>query len=206
MNEAKIRLSQKEMELVDNIDFILTKNEILRKTALLLGNLQEQQQAYLNTIPGQLLPEKKMIPPKISRGEKYNGLPYMILDYPRVFEKENIFAIRTLFWWGNFFSTTLHLSGNYKELFKEKIMYAFDVLKKEGYYSCTNDDEWHHHFEEDNYVILTTKNVFEESIHQKPFLKLSKKIPLHQWESADGILFNNFKWLIEILTGQLPRR
>lgn len=206
MNEAKIRLSQKEMELVKNAGFILTKNEILLKTMQLLGNLQEQQQALLNKLPAQALVEKTIISPKISKGENYKGLPYLILDYPRVFEKENIFAIRSLFWWGNFFSTTLHLAGSYKELFREKIISSFDVLKKDGYYYCNNDDEWHHHFEEGNYISLTDKKSFEESVNQRPFLKLSKKISLHQWENADGLLFNNFKGLIEILADQLPRR
>ncbi len=38
MSEAKIRLSQKEMELVINADLILTKNAILEKVKhLLLG-------------------------------------------------------------------------------------------------------------------------------------------------------------------------
>ena len=50
--------------------------------------------------------------PKIAKGENYLQLPYVLLDYPRCFDKENIFAIRTMFWWGNFFSITLHLSGS----------------------------------------------------------------------------------------------
>jgi hypothetical protein len=51
---------------------------------------------------------------KISRGENYQLLPYIILDYPSYFSRNNIFAVRTMFWWGNFFSITLHLSGDHK--------------------------------------------------------------------------------------------
>ena len=50
--------------------------------------------------------------PKITRGENYQLLPYVILDYPRCFQKEQVFAIRTMFWWGKGISITLHVSGN----------------------------------------------------------------------------------------------
>ena len=40
---------------------------------------------------------------------------------PAVFSKENIFAIRTMFWWGNFFSISLHVSGKY---FKTEIDFS----------------------------------------------------------------------------------
>ena len=53
--------------------------------------------------------------PKISKGENYKDLPYVMLDYPRCFQKEKTIAIRTFFWWGNFFSINLQLSGEYKE-------------------------------------------------------------------------------------------
>ena len=64
--------------------------------------------------------------PKISKGENYKGLPWLVLDYPRYFNKEDIFAIRTLFWWGNFFSITLHISGKYKMRYEKKIIDSFE--------------------------------------------------------------------------------
>lgn len=39
------------------------------------------------------------------------GQLYLILDYPGMLSTENIFAVRTLFWWGNIFSVSLHLSS-----------------------------------------------------------------------------------------------
>src|ERR1700733_216708 len=118
MNEAKISLSQKEMDLVTNADWILTKNAILDKVKDLLAVLSESFQSYLH-MHTLLIPAGT---PKISKGENYKGLPYLILDYPRSFEKEDILAIRTLFWWGHFFSITLHVAGKNKLLFEEKII------------------------------------------------------------------------------------
>src|SRR5215467_7358592 len=110
-NETKIHLSSFEMELVNNADWILTKNNILRKVQSMLEQVQNNTVDYSKLYP-QLFPtEVKAISPKISRGENYGGLPWMMLDFPRFFAKEdlprsgaNIFAIRNMFWWGNFFS------------------------------------------------------------------------------------------------------
>ncbi len=140
MNAAKIRLSQKEMELVINAELILTKNGILQKVKGLLAGLQVQQQHYLQSYYRKFAEEIDRSSPKISKGENYNGLPYLILDFPRVFNSSAIFAIRTMFWWGNFFSITLHLSGDYKNYYEERIIAALESLQEKGIYCCINED------------------------------------------------------------------
>src|SRR6185369_7340402 len=83
--------------------------------------------------------------PKISRGENYRALPYVMLDYPRHFTKESTLAIRTLFWWGNFFSISLHLSGRCKKNAAAVLKINFATLRQEGYWVCISADPWHHH-------------------------------------------------------------
>ena len=201
MNPAKIRLSQTEMQLVTNAELILTKNAILKKVSQLLGNLQVKQQQYVTLQEMQLPGKVTGTIPKISKGEKYQGLPYLILDYPRLFEHENIFAVRTMFWWGHFFSVTLHLSGIYKEASEEKLIAKYEALKEKEYYCYINEDQWEHHFENDNYVLLSelNKNDFEKAIREKPFVKLANKIALQQWDDANEILLRFFREIIEIL-------
>lgn len=169
MNEAKIRLSQKEMELVINAQFILTKNGILEKVKDLLASLQVQQQHYLQSQSGKLADNILQSSPKISKGENYNGLPYLILDFPRIFSPAGIYAIRTMFWWGNFFSITLHLSKEYKNQHEYKLVATFKSLQEKGFYCCINEDEWEHHFQETNYKPLATlgNNDFENILRQK---------------------------------------
>ncbi len=208
MNPAKIRLSQTEMELVNNAELILTKNAILKKVNQLLGNLQENQQQFI-ALHEKKLPEKVTgTIPKISKGEKYQGLPYLILDYPRLFDHENIFAVRTMFWWGHFFSVTLHLSGIYKKEAEEKLITSYDVLMEKGYYCYNNEDQWEHHFENDNYVLVAelNKNDFEKSIREKSFVKLANKISLLEWDDAEKILIRFFNEILEMLVDQPPRR
>ena len=201
MSEAKIRLSQKEMELISNADLILTKTSILQKVNHLLATLQIKQQHHLESFQAQLPGQAISSSPKISKGESYKGLPYLILDYPRFFEKENICAIRTMFWWGNFFSVTLHLSGTPKQETEEKLIAAYQLLKERDFYCYINDDQWEHNFETNNYISLTeiSNTEFENLVTEKPFIKLANKIPLEQWDNAEEMLLTYFKQIIEVL-------
>jgi hypothetical protein len=203
MDKAKIRLSAKEAELVVNADWILTKNHILQKAKWLLEDLQLEQQGFLKQHLSVLPPEVMAIPPKISKGENYRGLPYLVLDYPRFFGKEDHFAIRSMFWWGNFFSITLHVSGCYKEMYENKIQTSFTLLKNENFFIAVSDDQWEHHFETGNYLPLKEMNKaeFENYISNKEFIKLAKRIPLGQWNDSGDILFTSFRQLIQWLSG-----
>ena len=202
MIEAKIRLSQKEMELVSNADLILTKNAILQKANRLLSGLQDKQLQHLESFAANLSEKMFHSSAKISKGENYQGLPYLILDYPRVFDQQHILAIRTMFWWGNFFSVTLHLSGIYKKEKEEKLIHAFTKLKERNYYWNINEDPWEHHFEIDNYIPLEqlSKAEFEDSVRKNNFIKLAYKIDLQQWEDAEELLLIFFKQIIAVLT------
>ncbi|HMU45163.1 MAG TPA: hypothetical protein PKC72_02290 [Chitinophagaceae bacterium] len=201
MIETKIRLSQKEMELVNDADVILTKNTILQKAQLILGHIAEHQQKLISNRKNRLADGLVHTSPKISRGENYKGLPWLMLDYPRKFEKENFFAIRTMFWWGNFFSITLHISGQYQKLFSSKVILSHQRLKEEEFYVCRNNEQWEHHFENENYlqISMIDKKQFEEIIQRSDFFKLSFKIPIERWDEAIDILLEKFRFLIEIL-------
>ena len=200
MDNAKIRLSPEEADLINRTDWILTKNLLIGKVKQLLSELQLRQNLVLrgfNNIPQELVSS----PPKISKGENYRGLPWLVLDYPRLFAKESFLAIRSLFWWGNFFSITLHLSGKYKDAFLKKIIVSFEHLQEKKFFVCINDDEWQHHFEKDNYrgIEEMKRSEFEAIARQNSFIKLAKKIPLEQWNDADVKLADAFVQLVHIL-------
>ena len=203
MNQAKIRLSATEMELVQNADIILTKNVILQKVQQLLGRTATAQQYFLQQHSDRWPGAVTNTSPKISKGENYRGLPYMVLDYPRLFEKGSIMAVRTMFWWGHFFSITLQLSGSYKTLYTEAVSNEYAVWCENGFYYCINEDPWEHHFEEENYrpVVTLSHHQFAGLLREKPFIKLARKIPLHQWDDADSLLPDAFRLIMEKLSG-----
>ncbi len=114
MQETKVQFSDAEMDLMCNSDVILTKNKVVQKIKTLLEELQNGMIEHTKNHSEIFSNDVFYVSPKISKGENYLGLPYLILDYPRYFKQHDIFAIRTMFWWGHFFSTTLHLSGLFK--------------------------------------------------------------------------------------------
>lgn len=203
MEEAKIRLSKQEFELVSNSDWILTKNNILEKAKLLLGQLQLCYQHHLQEVYTLLPKEVVATSPKISKGENYKGLPYLVLDYPRCFAAENIFAIRTMFWWGNFFSISLHLSGQYKKEFENRIVASLQLFAANNFFICVNEDPWQHGFEKENFLPIQhfATTGFEKLVKNKSFLKVAAKISLNQWSESDKILPYYFRQILAVITG-----
>lgn len=203
MDGAKIRLSDAEMELLLRTDWILTKNRILQKSMQLLGIIQENYAHHLHQLSKSLPSELFTIPAKISKGENLQGLPYQVLDYPRLFERENVFAIRTLFWWGNFFSITLQLSGKYKVRFQKNVLSDYSYLNANGFYCCINDDPWLHHFEKENYISLDDmdESEFKNQITERPTIKLAAKLELSQWDESQNWLQEKFEGIIKMLLG-----
>lgn len=191
---SKIRLSADELELMRNADIILTKNRILLTLRSLLETIGQQVQ---QDVP--LQTEMTRIPPKVSRGENYQGLPWLMLDYPRIFTKENTCAIRTMFWWGRCFSITLQLAGTYKARFENKIAASRETLKDA--WICISNEAWEHHFGPDNYrpVSETADSTFRDIILQKDFLKISYKIPLHEPEKAMTVLTGFYRQFLTLL-------
>lgn len=199
--QSKIQLSRFEMDLLNNSEWILTKNMIVKKAQTLLEQVQQNVSDYSKQYPDVFPGEVIAISPKISKGENYKGLPWLILDYPRYFDKENIFAIRTMFWWGNFFSTTLHLAGSYKQRYNNPILNSYNELVKDDFYTCVNEEQWQHHFEAENYVPVRdfTASKFANNIKARPFIKLSRKLSFSEWDNATRILSENFAQIIKWL-------
>ncbi len=200
-NETKIHLSAFEMNLLTDSNWILTKNNIIKKGQRLLEEVQYNILDYTKLRPNLFPAEVVAISPKISRGENYNGLPWLMLDYPRFFDKEDIFAIRTMLWWGNFFSTTLHLSGKYKKEYSDSITLAHQSLCKDQFYICINEHQWHHHFEQENYLPVNnfTQTEFIELIRKRDFVKLASKFSLDEWGNAITLLSGNFVRIVDWL-------
>ena len=202
--EAKIQLSEREMELVNNTDWIFTKQLIIKKVYLLLGKLHEEFKNIISE-EKQFLPAELQKPGgKISKGENYKGLPYVILDYPASFSKEKIVAVRTFFWWGNFFSIALHISGNN---FKGKVLSdeAIEFLKDKNFSVCINENEWQHHFDPSNFVSINEINeTVVKNLSEKNFLKIAKKTGLAEWNSAAKFLEETFKEIIDFIKLSFP--
>ena len=199
MSETKIGLSPEELELAGNASLILTKNVIIQKTIKLFSEIQQEQKKIIenSSLPEPLLNSS----PKISKGEFYKGLPYVVLDYPRWFEKNNIAAVRSMFWWGNFFSVTLHLSGAFKKSFQKSLARHPASLSENDFYFCIGESEWEHHFEKTNYIPVKELSQTElpRLMEERDFIKLAYSFPVSKWNESAAILLQYFSFIIEMM-------
>ena len=204
MNKTKIQLSKLETELVNNKEWIFTKQKVIEKVYYLFGELHHQ---YKKIIEEQktFLPSIILKPgAKINRGENYKGLPYLLLDYPAIFSKENIFAVRTMFWWGNFFSISLHLSGKYFNCGDDMYQWI-SFFQQKNFLVCVNETQWEHDFYSLNFIEI--KGMNEKQINflsKKDFFKVAKKIELSEWDNAPEFLAQSFKEIIEFIKINFP--
>jgi len=199
MGPPKIQFSEEESDLVQKADLILTKNRIIGKVCGLFGELAEamEKEFFERGFPAKEGDHRS----KISKGENFKGLPYVVLDFPREFSKEDIFAIRTLFWWGNYFSTTLQLKGRYKERYAENLKKNLTRIRGRDFFFSSSSHEWAHQVNEEHYVRLDDleQSVVDEMVDKRPFIKLVTKTSLSQWPLAGELLWSNFILLVNVL-------
>ncbi len=74
-----------------------------------------------------------------------------MLDYPRVFGREDVLAIRTFFWWGHGFSVTLHLKGAWRAIYLPVLQQRWAALAAAGFHVGVAADEWRHEHVAENY-------------------------------------------------------
>jgi hypothetical protein len=195
MDGAKIHFSTAEAELMNNANIILTKIGVQEKVRLLLVEAQalmlllKSPHAAFSTAP------------KISKGENYLGLPYTVLDYPRHFSGTETILIRSMFWWGRYFSSTLLLAGSPKDQFLANIKKSYEGLKGAGYFIGINPDPWQHHFEQDNYCAVANLSyeAFAMQCDRFDHIKIATNWPLDQPYGAPVRWVENWYVLVKML-------
>lgn len=197
----EVNFSDKELRYINDTDFLLTKRQVNEKINQLLVTTEEKIARGIEQSPVRLPEGTLQTAGKISKGENYKNLPYFMLDFPRKFSKKGIFAFRTMFWWGHFFSATLHLQGINLEEFRTTLLKNSNKSYGNGIYFCVADTPWEYHYGKDNYqpVDQLEKEKLQEMIYHKEFVKLSKKLNLDQWEHLPEFSFETFNCLIDLL-------
>ncbi|HEY4291325.1 MAG TPA: hypothetical protein VGN00_29690 [Puia sp.] len=217
--------------------WILTKNSVIKKVVGLFAGLSEDYRDALEgpaagfaapaaaaaaATPDTAAAALPFGSPKISKGENYQGLPYVMLDYPRLFGREDVLAIRTFFWWGHSFSVTVHLKGAYRDRYLPVLQQRWAELAAAGFHVGISEDEWRHeHVPETYRAIVSAEDIARpagaapDGLSQEPaspdglsggpaapvasFLKLSAACGLDRWEEAHEVLLGLFRVLVDVL-------
>jgi hypothetical protein len=177
MQDANLIINADELELIKDADLIRRKISALGKISACFGSLQGEIEKEIHGFP--YLPEEAVQNNfKISRGEKYREMPYLVMDYPACFGRRDIFACRTMFLWGHEFSFTLHLSGSYLRDAGPALLHNEGELAGKEFFACVNSNPFEYHFGADNYRPLESLSGGEEGWGAKGFVKLSRRLSL----------------------------
>lgn len=200
MEASKVILSEAERQLITDANIILTKNSSIDKICEQFGLLASIYQQQCEPLK-KGFPHLFSVHPKISKGEKHRGLPWVMLDYPRSFEKQNgQLAIRTFFWWGNYFSIQLQVSGIYMPGFI-KALAASKVLASEWLTGLT-DDAWDLELPNKKWLHADAENISAAN-KDGIVLKIAKKIPIHEWENLENLFSEAYSELVILMTNAL---
>ena len=195
MDETKIMFSDAEKLLMADSAIILTKHAIISKVEMLFGELAPEFQLLANPLFG-VLPEVFGPHPKISKGEKYQQMPWVMLDYPRCFNNlTGQFAIRCFFWWGNYYSIQLQLSGKYKTDVMTFLHTHHENVHLKGWYIGLTDDAWDYRLPNQKWVSFDSPNPDEL------ILKIAKRIEFDQKDQIKmkfETAFSELNWLLKI--------
>ncbi len=106
MQISTFPLTNHDLDLLHNSEFLLRKNRVMYDIVHYLGHtgnalmVEETMQWLFQQLPSC----------KVTRGEQYKGLPYVVLDIPRL-PSGDFAALRTVFWWGYGWNINLLVQG-----------------------------------------------------------------------------------------------
>jgi len=192
MQDTNLEITGGELAAMQDTSFFDVKAAVMKKISAALAGLKDQisenVSQYERQSPGHVFDH----PGKISRGENYRGYPYLVLDYPRNFNRDEVFAYRCMFWWGHHFSYTLHVSGSYYEKATDNFIRNYSMLKLDDVFVCVNAQPWEYHFETGNFLPASQVDpvkLLEGKTGSGRFIKLSLRTGLHRWNEikTDGL-------------------
>lgn len=195
MNNIPLRPKDKEWLLLTDFSYQQAKSNLKNKISLLFSETAKElhqllAETRLNLLPAEAVTSK----PKITQGENYKGGSWMVLDYPRVFDKENIFALRLMCWWGKGFYLTFHIAGRYAEKYKPALLYH---LTDE--YVCTSDSQWIHEINTEDWEPVKKINI--DAAIQSNWIKPGVFFEMNEWENIPALTVKHARKWFEYLNG-----
>lgn len=190
-------LSPKELKYLQDQDFLLSKVKITDFIFQQLSEVKGELRTFIEQTHFPFPEKTDLKNGKISKGEKYQNLPYLILDFPKRIDRESVFALRTMLWWGKEWSCTLHLQGKAWEDLKATFQENYQKLFNQEVFICIKEHPWEYHFGADNYQKIEGANL--ETILSKEFLKISRKLEIQAYSELKAFVLESFELYLGVL-------
>jgi hypothetical protein len=181
MQKNEIILTNHQLLLVQSTDYPITKHAIIIQITQLLNELGKHLQYNIDKI------NLSNCPYKITKGENHELLPYVVLDYPKINTKEFPILLRTMFWWGKYFSFNLFIHQNIasKKLKNCQLPPNTNMLMQ--------NNIWQQNISRRYYKPICNSDEIEPV--KSGYIKLSKTIPIANYENLLELSEIYLEWL-----------
>ncbi|MDA1121669.1 MAG: hypothetical protein O2887_14445 [Bacteroidetes bacterium] len=177
-------LNSQQLDLIKDQDFLIEKRIVLN---VLARHFQKVESGLKSTIHRyeKILPKGSLtVTGRISRGDNYKGLPYLVLDFPRFSSGDKVFIYRTMFWWGNYFLCMLITKNCGYSLIQKKV--PKDLMINLG------STPWNYDMNDECWESL------EKQRHQ--FLAISRKVDFGNIDNLEVLSKETFEDIMSLLT------
>lgn len=175
MQKSTIKLTNHQLDFASSPEYPLLKHQIMEQVGLLLHETANKlNDSGLFTTPQHW---------KVTRGENYDKMPYLALDFPSVSHKSFPVLYRTLFWWGHYFS--LNMLVRRELLAKQYIRLSVPA------YVLNGEDLW------DNNVERSYRKATEIDLKecQGDYVRIAQTFPIQSYDqlSLAAAVYKNWK-------------
>ena len=201
MRQTEIHFNKQETDLMFSREIFPLKRQINEKIFILFEQIKQglkDSPIHRNFI----FPEQTDTDAgKISQGENHNQFPWVMLDFPKLFQKNRIFSYRTLFWYGNGFSNSLLIGGECCDKYGEHLIKNKEALHGKEIYFSFAGDPWNHEVKANESALIETisNQQIEQHLQTNNYFKLSNSIQSHDAEKILTLSLENYFLLLGIL-------
>jgi hypothetical protein len=185
VRKSAIKLTKTEFDFVLHSEYPKIKQRVIQKVCHRFDALGHELKQHL--VPEDVAwgNEFRDAHSKTTRGENYRQLPYVVLDYPRIRNREFMLACRTMFWWGNYFSLNfmIRLDAVDVELFISNL--KKNPNRKIRVYG--GDDLWEQDLDDDHFMKLhqLSEPELNNLFRKQAYIKLSRKVRFTNWDQLE---------------------
>ncbi|MES2559608.1 MAG: hypothetical protein V4590_07710 [Bacteroidota bacterium] len=174
MRKSTIKLTKHELDVASDTIYPQTKQSVMLKLQQLFtacGQKLNQNLAY------QELTASRQF--KITKGEQYKGMPYMVLDTPQIKGPQVNFVLRTMFWWGHYITCNLIIRTDNLSAHQE----YKGIRKLRKTYLLNGSDLWEQDLDSPAFTKCSalSEDEIKSVVQSHTYLKLSRKIALRKY-------------------------
>ena len=192
---SKISFNNEDIEIFSDKDFLLKKKVLTDEVISLFKVISEEIKQELIKSPNLLW--SSQFAGKISKGQYYKDLPYIVSDYPRRIDKNGICLFRIIFLWGREFSCNFLITGDAFRSLIKKIENNLDLVDQNEYSYSIEGSPWEHSIlEADLNKLNHLKN--NQKINTADFIKISRALTINRYENLHEICIKMFRDIIRL--------